>query len=1203
MGLFKTDLAYETWKKKYQFGDETEIETFQRVAKSLASVEKDPKKWEQEFFKTMVKIDKEEAVGLKFTPGGRITSNAGTTFGNATLMNCFISGPVQNAQIKYKRKLKDIESDIEINTPETSDDLINIFLTITEQAKTLASEGGYGINFDFIRPRGSLIKGTGIKHPGIVAYMEVWDAVANCIVRGTDDGYIDSLKNYLKDEFEEVKNTVKKMTRKGAMMGALSVDHPDIEEFIRAKQESGKLTKFNISVAITDDFMKAVQKDSYFELKFDGVVYKKVKARDLYDLIMKSTYNRGEPGVIFVDNAQLNNPIAYLGRPNCTNPCVLEGTLVSTKNGLKPVEMLNVGDEIQTTLGFGPIKNIYKYENQDIYRVHFSDGFYQDVTKGHIYYTQLINENSRKRWNNDIRLTDIKENKFFVKKEKYKFIPNGDKKLTRDDGLLIGLYFGDGSYSNYQNFNICVNSNENNVYIKDLYNRLGFKIRIDESEGNCQRYYATYNKEYLDNLFKKLEINPNDKFNIKVENFINSNKNFISGLIDGLISSDGNVTLKSKYPMVRFKNISYNLHILLYHLMLLVGADYKIYIAGHKGEKSKIYERTVFRTNDIYEGVILNDSILNLYSYINFLSHKNKNTNLKNIIQFTSLTGCKWKSKIVKIEKIGIGTVYDLYEKNADDWNCCGYVSRGCGEIPGLHTLTTVCLLGSFNLVMYIYLDENGNPQFDYETYKYDLRVATRMLDNVNDLTKLPLPSYENSVKNLRQIGIGLNGLGSALIMLGIPYNSRKAVQFVKELNRLKENITMETSSLLAKEKGCFPLYNQKEFCETEYFKSDRLNDDTKSIIKTFGLRNAKTTTNPPLGNSSVICNVSNGIEPIFSLETERKVICQWPEGLNNDNVRKILTKKKRKDFVYWEGIYNDQKYYYEPHNRGLCEVHIIRDSGYQWLLDNFPEKKKEKFVVTTKDLNIDDHLAIQEVTQYYCNQSVSKTANLPNKYPFEDFKNLYMKAWKKKLVGFTTYREGSMESVLESFEKAEIKKEIIKDDLKLPYNFLNGPTTAIKREGMKFYIHFSYLPDDSQMKYPVAMWIHTNAKKETVACNRACKSLTKLALGCGITQKIIDDTWDKCLGDYPHNRLARMISLCLRHNVPREDILVALKDIEGDNISSLLTAVRKFIGNTIEDGTELVGMKCLNPECNSYDLRMESGCFVCLDCGWSGCS
>ena len=847
--MFKTQLAYENWDSKYRYNGETPLETWQRVAKALASVEKNPDEWYDKFLKTIVKFEDGVAVGLKCTPGGRITANIGTKFKGATLINCFGTGPVSGAKISYVRTSKDksISYPISVKSSDNPDDIYNIFLSIMEQAKTLASEGGYGMNFDWIRPRGSLIKGTGIKHPGVVAYLKVWDAVAECIVKGDLDGYSDKLKNYFKTEeqLNETKTIVKKMTRKGAMLAAISCSHPDVEEFIRAKQTSGTLTKFNMSVLLTDDFMRAVEKDDYFDQSFEGTVYKRVKAKDLYNLIMESCYNRAEPGILFYDNLQRNNPVSWLGDLNCCNPC---------------------------------------------------------------------------------------------------------------------------------------------------------------------------------------------------------------------------------------------------------------------------------------------------------------------------------------------------------------------GEIGINSLITTVCLLGSPNLSQYVGIT-NGKAFFDFNLYEEDIKTFTRMLDNVCDITNAVLPSYTWVIKNLRQFGMGINALGSALMMLGIPYNSKEAVAFTKKVCQLKENATWQASALLAKEKGVFPAYNKEKFESTEYFKSDRITEETKNLLRRYGARNAKTTTAPPLGDTSIICGTSNGIEPVFLLDFDRKVICQkWPDGLNSDNIKAVLKHHKKKDFEYWEGLYNNKKYYYEPHNRGLCEATIVRDYGYQWILDNFPDKDHSKYLTTTKDIEVKDHLNIQEVVQYYNNQSVSKTVNLPKNYPFKDFKDLYRDGWKKGLIGLTTYREGSMESVLSSIEDAQNKKEIIKKDIKLPEEFINGHTKIIKREGMKYYLHFSYLPDDFDLKHPVCLWIYTNSEEKgsSIVCNRASRELAKLALSFGVNRNLIAEGIEKCKHDEPHNRLGRMTSLCFRHNIPREDILVALKGIEGDHISTLLTAVRKFIGETIEDGTKIKGIKC--PNCKGDNMEMSGGCFRCMDCGNTGC-
>lgn len=862
--MFKTEMAYENWKSKYQYNNETPLETQKRVAKALASAEKSKyrSKWEKKFLETLVRFDSNgEPSGLKTTMGGRITANIGTGFKHATLLNCFVSGPVRGAKLSYIRSSKNklISYPVKIKSDENPDDLINIFLTIMEQSKTLASEGGYGINFDWIRPRGSIIKGTGIEHPGVVSYMKVWDSVADCIVKGNVDGYVDKIKNYLNNDevFKEGLEVVKKATRKGAMMGCLTCDHPDIEEFIKAKdrnRETKILTKFNLSVVVTDELMCAVKNDNFFNLKFDGKIYKKVKARDLYNLIMESTYNSNEPGVLFIDNMMRNNPLAYLGKVNATNPC---------------------------------------------------------------------------------------------------------------------------------------------------------------------------------------------------------------------------------------------------------------------------------------------------------------------------------------------------------------------GEVSGLSDITTVCLLGSLNLTQYVKIKKNNEKVikkkvfFDLEEYTKDIRTFTRMLDNVNDLTFNPLPSYNWAVKNIRQFGMGINGLGSTLMMLGIPYNSKDAIKFTRNITEIKENLTWQESAELAKEKGVFPVYDKEKFENTEYFKSDRLWDETKKLLRKYGARNGKTTTNPPLGNSSVLCDqISNGVEPVFLLEYERKkIIPKWPEGLNQNNIKKILKRHVENKMEYWKGEYQNRRYYYEPHNRGLCEVSTVRDYGYQWLLDNFPDIDHSKYIVTSNDLKIKDHLNIQETAQYFCNQSISKTANLPADYPFDDFKNLYFDAWNRKLNGFTTYRAGTMESVISDFNRTR-EQGIIEKDIKLPDVFLNGPTRIIKREGIKFYIHFSYLPEDTDQKFPMVIWIYTNNKEKNVSsvCNIASRKLAKLALEKNISKDIIEETLQKARIDYPHNRLGRMISLNLRHNVTLIDILTVLMNVEGDNVSTLLTAVRKFLAEFIEGRVSLKGKGVKCQDCKSDNIILEGGCTKCLDCGYSGC-
>jgi len=1167
--FFKTTIAYDNWVSKYRYKHETPLETFQRVAKALSSVEKKNKEhWYNEFLKVMIKFDNENnPTGLKCTTGGRITANAGTEFSGATLLNCYINGPITNATIEYSRKSFDdkIKYPVKIKSENSPDNLINIFLAILEQAKTLASEGGYGINFSFIRPRGTLINSIGIKHPGVVSYMQIWDAVSECIVKGDNDGYKDKLFNYLDDtQINDLKKVVKEMARKGAMLGCLNVDHPDIEEFIRAKQTSGKLTKFNLSVAITDEFMNAVINDDLFELKFEEKVYKKVKAKDLYDLIMESTYNRAEPGVLYIDNMHKNNPISYIGKANATNPCIIGNSIIAVADGRNGVSIKQLTDEGKDVPVYSKNKitgvTEIKYgrnprktgEKKEVWKVTFDDDSHLIATPDHGF---LLTDGTEKQ------LKDLIFNDSLIPFNTY--LSNGYRQITASS----------------------IRTKQNGLHLSRRQYRLIFEFYNPEIEITKEHRIHHSNFNSLDDNPQFLKLCTKEE-HAKIHD-ISGTKNPMFRLKD-----------RKKYHDNMSKAVSGLKNPRAFKITTIDLFSNLVKFTKNLGRRPK--------RNELFNYCKINNFPLPQKFRLNELNC-NGHTQIIDLLEKTAFVNHKVKS----IEFYGYEDVYNMTVDDNHNYmvitkyddekfvNSSGICIKNCGEIPGVAELTSVCLLGSINLTQYVL----PNRIFDFEQYKKDIIVFTRMLDNVNDLSSNPIPTYDWAMKNFRQIGMGINGLGSTMIMLGISYDSAEASKFTKEVCEIKENLTMQASALLAQEKGCFPVYVKEEYEQTEYFKSDRLWKETKKLIKDYGVRNAKTTTNPPLGNSSVVCdNVSNGIEPIFSLEYERKIICsKWPEGLTKENVKKVLKEKKEKDFVFWRGNFEGKEYYYEPHNRGLCEVNIVKDYGYNWVLEHFSADKKANYLLTTNELAIDSHLKIQEIVQYYCNQSVSKTCNVPNKFPMKDFKSLYIDAWKRGLNGFTTYRDGSMESVMERIEKAGKKREIIKQDLKLPEEFLNGPTKIIVREGTKYYLHFSYLPDDKEMKFPIVIWIYTNEfKGQAVATNRAVKRLENLALECGIQKRIVDAAILKAENDLPYNKLSRMISLNLRHNVPIENIYEALLEIEGDNISSLLSAVRKFLTNRLDDGVKLSKTKC--KQCGSSNIVMQSGCQLCVDCGMSGC-
>src|SRR5438128_6433349 len=261
-------ISQQIWDMKYRLRgpsgeplDKTIEDTWRRVATALAAPEKEPAVWAERFYEALA--------DFHFLPAGRVVAGAGTAR-RVTLFNCVVMGTIP-------------------------DDMSGIFEHLKEAALTMQQGGGIGYDFSTLRPKGAPVRGVGADASGPLSFMDVWDAMCRTIMSAG--------------------------ARRGAMMATMRCDHPDIEDFIAAKRESGRLRNFNLSVLVTDPFMHAVEADADWPLVFGGQTYKTLRAKALFDSITRATYDYAEPGVIFIDRINARNNLAYCETIRSTNPC------------------------------------------------------------------------------------------------------------------------------------------------------------------------------------------------------------------------------------------------------------------------------------------------------------------------------------------------------------------------------------------------------------------------------------------------------------------------------------------------------------------------------------------------------------------------------------------------------------------------------------------------------------------------------------------------------------------------------------------------------------------------------------------------------------------------------------------------------------------------------------------------------------------
>lgn len=362
--------------------------------------------------------------------------------------------------------------------------------------------------------------------------------------------------------------------------------------------------------------------------------------------------------------------------------------------------------------------------------------------------------------------------------------------------------------------------------------------------------------------------------------------------------------------------------------------------------------------------------------------------------------------------------------------------------------------------------------------------------------------------------------------------------------------------------------------------------------------------------NTSILANVvSSGLEPIFMTEYIRTVIVptipeeiahvtpKWFDGEWHETKMFKFTKEGDEEIL--KGKHNGTVYKIDK-NRGLTKEVVCSDYGVRYLKEQGEWNPKSSWAVTALDgLTVDDHVNDLVGFARWVDSAMSKTVNVPNEYPFDDFKNVYLNTYKSGYVkGVTTYRSGTMTAVLSAkeTEKNGYNEEIILDDVSLPESS-EASMKTLRAEGKKWYLTVVW---NETRTRPFALFVHTNNHEKNVTTSGAIEKLTELARRKKIKEEHIDKVLNKISSHDNASKIARMISLNLRHGVLIKNIVATLDSIEDVYVGSFIFQIKKFLASFIKDGEKVDGVKC--QECSSENIVYEEGCHKCMQCGSSKC-
>ena len=934
---------------------------------------------------------------------------------------------------------------------------------------------GIGYEFSTLRGKGAYVSGAGAYTSGPLSFMDIYDKM--CFTVSSAGG------------------------RRGAQMATFDIGHPDVMEFIKAKREDGRLRQFNLSLLITEEFIKAVQDDALWRLGFpvkekeveqDGIdlnnsdeiywrewpitegyvsneeglvackVYKTIKAKRLWDMIMTSTYDFAEPGFILIDKVNEMNNNWFCENIRATNPCVTADTWVQTEDGPKQVSDLVGSSFIAQVDGKSHAsgeEGFFKTATKAVVRLQTTEGYQLRLTHDHRVrrVTDFSRYKTETQW---CAASELKQgDRVLLNDHREQARWSGE--YTKEQGYLLGLLVGDGTLKKdaavlsvwkpaavANGVDAILAGGAQAVMAEALRAAQTMPHRSDFqgwSEISSRNEYRL-KLEAIKQLANEVGMQAGDKaITSRMEQ---ASSQFYQGFLRGFFDADGSVQgTQEKGLSVRLAQSDLPRLEAVQRMLLRLGIASKIYKNRRPAQTQLLPDgkggKAEYITKAQHELVISGENLLQFSSQVGFADTDKMERLEQSLLQYKrKLNRERFVARVECITEDGIEDVYDVQIPGINTFDANGLHAHNCGEQP-LPPYGS-CLLGSVNLTKFVTNPFTENAAFNWDEFKKVVKIFTRMLDNVVDINGLPLEGQREAILDKRRHGMGFLGLGSTTTMLRMKYGEPESVAFTERVSKELALAGWEAALDLAKEKGPAPIMDQQfeitaaMLRQRPEMKKDGIKVGDKlpgkvlhakysrymqrvaevapelvNELEQVGARFTHHSSIAPTGTISLSLanNASNGIEPSFAHHYSRNVIREGKK-----------TKEKVDVFSFELLAYRE----------------LVNKEAMPYTEDE--KNKLPDYFIAADDITPKAHVDIQAASQIWIDSSISKTANVPTDYKFEDFKDIYMYAYDQGLKGCTTFRFNP-----EAFQGVLVKEQDLEDTT---YRFTLEDGTEVEVKG-----------------------------------------------------------------------------------------------------------------------------------------------------------